>query len=155
MKRIYNLFLKYWHQYYEIITYLIFGGITTVVNIATYGLLSQVGLSTGVANAIAWVVSVLVAYITNRIWVFRSHKTGLAALKEFWSFIVCRVGTGLLDEAIMIVGVDVLGPQIVAPAHLDAWGWGMKIFANLLVIILNYVFSKLIIFKNRRDGKQA
>ena len=61
----------------------------------------------------------------------------------------------MLDEAIMIVGVDVLGPKIVAPAHLDAWGWGMKIFANILVIILNYVFSKLIIFKNRRDGKQA
>lgn len=155
MKRIWNLFLKYWHQYYEVLTYLIFGGITTAVNIATYGLLSWVGLSTGVANAIAWVVSVLVAYITNRIWVFRSQKTGVAALKEFWSFIVCRVGTGLLDEAIMIVGVDVLGPKIVAPAHLDAWGWGMKIFANILVIILNYVFSKLIIFKNRRDGKQA
>ena len=58
-------------------------------------------------------------------------------MKEFGSFVACRVATGVMDEIIMIVGVDVLG----------IWGLGVKIFANILVIILNYIFSKLLIFR--------
>lgn len=133
MKKLWNLFLKY----REAITYLFFGGLTTVINIAVYYICAAVGMSTAIANAIAWILSVLFAYITNRIWVFRSHSSGKALMKEFGSFVACRVATGVLDEIIMIVGVDVLG----------IWGLGVKVFANILVIILNYIFSKLLIFR--------
>lgn len=142
MTRLKSLFLKYREQ----IAYLFFGGVTTLVNIAAYALLSRVGLSTGVANAIAWALAVAVAYVTNRLWVFDSNSRGAAALKEAISFVACRLGTGLMDEAIMVLGVDHLGPA-VAPNHLALWGLGVKVFSNILVIVLNYVFSKLFIFK--------
>ena len=144
MQKLKSLFLKYREQ----IAYLFFGGVTTLVNIAAYALLSRVGLSTGVANAIAWVLSVLVAYVTNRLWVFESKSRGAAAAKEFLSFVACRLGTGLMDEAIMVLGVDRLGP-LVAPNHMALWGLGVKVFSNILVIVLNYVFSKLFIFKKK------
>ena len=135
----------------EVVAYLFFGGVTTLVNIAAYALLARLGLSTGVANAIAWAVAVLVAYLTNRRWVFASKTRGAAAVREFVAFVAARVGTGLLDEAIMVLGVDRLGPAIVAPERLDLWGLGVKVFSNVLVIILNYVFSKLFIFKKKES----
>lgn len=144
METLKRLFAKY----REMIAYLFFGGVTTLLNIVSYALLSRLGLSTGLANAIAWVLCVLVAYITNRLWVFDSRTAGTAAAREFFSFVGCRVATGVMDEAIMILGVDKLGP-IVAPGHLHLWGVGVKVFSNALVVILNYVFSKLFIFKKR------
>ena len=147
--------LKYARKYYEVWTYLVFGGLTTVINIGVYAGLSRAGLSTGVANAVAWAVAVLTAYVTNRRWVFRSRSAGWAALKEFLSFIACRVGTGVMDEVLMIVGVDVLGPTLVAPDRMGLWGLGMKVFVNILVIILNYIFSKLIIFRKGKDGEKS
>ena len=145
MTKLKSLFLKYREQ----IAYLFFGGVTTLVNIAAYAVLSRVGLSTGVANAIAWALSVLVAYVTNRLWVFESKSRGAAAAKEFLSFVACRLGTGLMDEAIMVLGVDKLGPMLVSPERLDLWGLGVKVFSNILVIILNYVFSKAFIFRKK------
>ena len=145
MQKLKSLFLKYREQ----IAYLFFGGVTTLVNIAAYALLSRAGLSTGLANAIAWALSVLVAYVTNRLWVFESKSRGAAAAKEFLSFVACRLGTGLMDEAIMVLGVDKLGPMLVSPERLDLWGLGVKVFSNILVIILNYVFSKAFIFRKK------
>lgn len=145
MEKLKALFIKYREQ----LAYLFFGGVTTLVNIVAYGLLARAGLATGWANAIAWVLSVAVAYVTNRAWVFRSHSRGLAALKELAAFVACRLATGALDEAIMILGVDHLGPR-VAPGHLALWSLGVKVFANVLVIVLNYVFSKLLIFRRGR-----
>ena len=147
MDKLKSLFKK--HR--EVIAYLFFGGVTTLVNIAVYALLSRLGLSTGVANALAWVVAVLVAYVTNRRWVFESRARGAAALGELAAFVAARVGTGLMDEAIMVLGVDKLGPMLVALERLPLWGLGVKVFSNLLVIVLNYVFSKFFIFK-KRDG---
>ena len=150
MNRLWKLLLEYWRRYAEVLTYLFFGGITTLVNIAVYGGLAHMGVTTGIANAAAWGLSVLVAYIPNRRWVFHSRASGRAALREFASFIACRVGTGVMDEILMIAGVNWLGPRLVSPAQLNLWGLGVKVFSNILVIILNYVFSKLLIF--RRSG---
>ena len=137
-------------KYREIIAYMLFGGVTTAVNIATYAALAAMGFSTAVANAAAWLLAVLTAYFTNRRWVFHSQNTGAAAVKEFLYFVGCRAGTGVMDEAIMVLGVDVLGPRLVAPAHLRLWGLAVKLFSNALVILLNYVFSKLLIFRKRK-----
>ena len=145
MKGLKSFFLKY----REAVAYLFFGGVTTLINIAAYAGFSRLGCSTGVANAIAWFLSVLAAYITNRLWVFHSNNAGAAAVKELLSFVACRAGTGVLDEAIMILGVDKLGPLLISPAHQRLWGLGVKVFSNILVIVLNYVFSKLFIFKKK------
>ena len=142
MEKLRSLIMKYFTKYREQIAYLFFGGVTTVVNIVTLEVFARLGCPTWLANAIAWVVAVLVAYFTNRKWVFASRSTGATAVKEFASFISCRVGTGVMDEIIMVVGVDKLG----------LWRPGVKVFSNVLVVILNYVFSKLLIFK--RDGER-
>lgn len=145
MERIKRLFNKY----REMIAYVFFGGVTTVVNVVAYNAMAALGLSTGVANGIAWVLSVLVAYFTNRVWVFHSKNRGMDAVKEFASFVGCRVGSGLLDEGIMIFGVDWLGPRVVAPAGMGLWRLGVKVFSNIIVMILNYIFSKLFIFRKK------
>ena len=145
MQKLKSLFLKY----KQAIAYLFFGGVTTLVNIAAFALLRRAGLSTGVANALAWVLAVLTAYFTNRRWVFDSRARGAAALREFAAFVACRVGTGLLDEAIVVLGVDKLGPTLVPASGQELWALGVKVFSNVLVILLNYVFSKRLIFKKK------
>lgn len=134
----------------KLISYLFFGALTTLVNIVVYGAATFLGMATGWANALAWVLSVAFAYYTNRRWVFRSTAAGgRAVLREMGTFVACRLGTGLLDQAIMMLGVDGLGPKLVAAEYLYAWGLTLKIASNVLVIVLNYIFSKLIIFAKR------
>ena len=149
MQRIKELVQKYREQ----LAYLFFGGVTTLVNIAAYALLhTALGMGSDLANAIAWAASVAVAYVTNRRWVFESRTRDKAMLREIGSFVGGRVLTGLMDEGIVHVAVEVLGPRLI-PAHLrHLWDLGVKLASNVLVIILNYVFSKLFIFK-KEDGR--
>ncbi len=129
-------------KYKEVILYLIFGILTTLINIVTYYLCDKIGLSTAVSTVIAWVLSVLFAFITNKIFVFASKTYDLKKLfKEIISFFTMRVLTGILDLVIMIVFVDIL--------HLN--GLLIKILSNIIVIILNYVFSKVLVFKNKNQ----
>ena len=128
-------------KYNFIILYGIFGDLTTVINIGVYGLLySVLGVSNVLSNVVAWIVSVLFAFITNKLWVFESKSFDFNLLiKELGSFTACRLATGVLDLGIMFVGVDLLkGPAIV-----------LKIVSNIIVIILNYVMSKIFVFKKK------
>ena len=128
-------------KYKFIILYGIFGVLTTVINIGVYGVLySGLGVSNVISNVIAWVISVLFAFITNKLWVFESKSFNFKLfVKELGSFTVCRVATGVLDLGIMFVGVDLLkGPAII-----------LKIASNIIVIILNYVMSKIFVFKKK------
>ena len=128
-------------KYKFIILYGIFGVLTTIINIGVYGLLySVLDVSNVISNIIAWIVSVLFAFITNKIWVFESKSFDFKILmKELGSFTACRVATGVLDLGIMFVGVDLLkGPAII-----------LKIASNIIVIILNYVMSKIFVFKKK------
>ena len=110
-----ELIKKHW----KLISYLFFGALTTLVNIVVYGAATYLGMAVGWANALAWTLSVAFAYYTNRRWVFESTASGLAAvLREMGAFVACRLGTGLLDQAIMMLGVDGLGPRLVAGAPL-------------------------------------
>ena len=138
-----------WARYREVLVYLIFGGLTTLVNIVTYWLLARVGLATAWANGIALAVSILFAYVTNRVFVFESRAHGIEAWREFGKFIACRLGTGVLDQGIMVLGVDVLGPMVVSASGMELWGLGVKVVSNVIVIVLNYVFSKVIIFRKQ------
>ena len=142
-----NKIIQIWKKHREVLSYLIFGGLTTVVNVGLFMILTGfTALSTGTANAIALAASILFAYVTNKIWVFESKLTGIAAVREFLMFIACRIATGLLDQAIVVAGVDWLGAAI-GLAESTLWAGAVKVFANVLVIIANYVFSKLLIFK--------
>lgn len=126
-------------KYREIILYLFFGGCTTLVNIVAYYICSRIGFGTAISTIIAWVLSVLFAYFTNREYVFKSKAVGIVPIfKETASFFVCRLATGLLDLAIMVVFVDFL--------HFN--DMIIKILSNIIVIVINFVASKLLIFKN-------
>lgn len=140
IRQLIGLFLKY----KEVILYLVFGGLTTLVNIVCYAVCARgFHMGTLVSNGIAWVLSVLFAYVTNKIFVFESKTDGVReAVREFVSFIACRAGTGVLDMAVMYVTVDMLGWYDVL----------MKILSNIIVIILNFVFSKLVIFRKKEEA---
>ncbi|WP_195237148.1 GtrA family protein [Romboutsia sp. 1001285H_161024_C4] len=128
-------------KYRESIMYLVFGGLTVGVNIATYiGLTRIIELNYMVANIIAWIVAVIFAYITNKFFVFESNNTELEFLiKEFTSFVSCRLLSGVMEMILMYVMIDMMGIN----------DFITKIFTNILVIVLNYVLSKVIIFKKQ------
>lgn len=126
-------------KYKQVILYLFFGGCTTLINIVVYALLYRVLQIANVPSTIAaWLVSVIFAFVTNRSLVFESRETELRGrLRELVSFFGCRVLTGVLDVIIMAVAVDMLG-----------WnGLLWKLISNVLVIILNYLASKFLIFR--------
>lgn len=134
-RKVWELFLKY----KEMVLYLVFGGLTTLVNIVTYALFAYVfNMGTVASTALAWIVSVIFAYITNKIFVFESKTDSLAmAVTECVSFFGCRLATGVMDVAIMYLSVDLLHFNDIV----------MKIVSNVFVVILNYIFSKLFIFR--------
>ena len=138
MKKLIDIYKKYKEQ----INYLIFGGLTTLINIVVYYLAyNQMHISNVNSNIIAWILSVLFAYITNKLWVFENRNNELKNLLfEVCTFFGCRLATGFMDLAIMYVTVDILGWYSLL----------MKVIANILVIVLNYIASKLVIFKKNK-----
>lgn len=127
----------WYNKYREVLLYLFFGGCTTLVNIISFTSLRQVHLNIFISNIIAWVLSVLFAFITNRIFVFESKSKGSKALLECASFFGCRVLSFLFDMGIIYLMIDILSCNELLS----------KIVSNIFVIIINYVFSKILIFK--------
>jgi putative flippase GtrA len=130
---------KLFYKYKEIILYCIFGGLTTIINIIAYFIFSRFfNVNYLVSNIIAWVLSVLFAYVTNKTFVFQSRNTEVKyVIKELIAFIGSRLFSGVLDFGIMYVFVDVLSFN----------DFIIKIIANVIVIVINYIFSKLMVFK--------
>ena len=128
-------------KYQQPILYLFFGVCTTAVNIITYYITAHMlSLSVILSTCLAWVISVIFAYVTNKWWVFESKSLRLkAVIQEFLSFTGCRLFTGACDLLIMFIFVDCLGVN-------DLF---VKIASNVLVVVLNYIFSKMIIFKRK------
>lgn len=133
-----------YRRYREQVNYIFFGGLTTLVNMGLYALFLFIGIPSLPATVVATALSILFAYFTNRRWVFESRATGRAAWREFGSFVACRVSTLLLDAGIMYLGVDLPGR-----GEDRLWCMLIKLIANALVIVINYVLSKLIIFKKK------
>lgn len=125
----------------ETILYLFFGAFTTLVNIVSYLFFTRVILfNFMVANALAWILAVLFAYVTNKFFVFESRRVELKFLfKEFLSFVSFRLLSGIIEMFIMYVMIDLLFVNDVIT----------KVFSNTIIIILNYLFSKQLIFKKR------
>lgn len=130
-----------WKKYKDMIPYLIFGVLTTVVNFVGFWFFSYVlGINYQIANIIAYFVSVVFAYVTNKLWVFDSHTTTWKAFfAEMASFFLFRGASWIIDQGTMTIGVSLLhGNELI-----------VKLIANVVVIVLNYVFSKFIIFRQR------
>lgn len=128
---------------WEVFTYLFFGGLTTVVNFVVYFIARDLlGLSMVIANSFAWLLSVIFAFVTNKVWVFHSQTEGLGELlSELGKFIFYRGLSYVLDMATMILLIDLL--------HMG--DFFAKLITQVLVIIANYLFSKLFIFNKKSD----
>lgn len=128
-------------KYWDILSYLFFGVLTTVVNYLVYlPCYNWLHWSAAVSNAVAWVFAVAFAYLTNKPLVFKSHDWSLkTVIPELGKFITCRVGSGVLETGILLVTVDFL--------HWD--GNVMKLVTSVLVVILNYIGSKLLVFRKK------
>ncbi len=126
-------------KYKTIILYLIFGGLTTLINIISFYVLSRLfSFETTVpANVCAWFLSVVFAFVTNKYFVFEADKKAKnSGIFQLLSFFVARLFSGVLDVVIVLVFVDIIKfPDMP-----------VKIASNVIVIILNYVASKLVIF---------
>ena len=191
--------MKFFKKHWEVLSYLIFGVLTTLLNIVLYALFNKMFGYTAAnswGNVLDNALCILFAYCTNRAFVFRSKTRGRAMAKEFGAFVTCRLGTMILDAIIMIVGGNLLAAQgaalmqslfgsfltvsgsytgAAASAAASAagvaiiggadgptavfvttritaqeiWGLCVKVFSNVIVVVLNYVFSKLIVFKKK------
>lgn len=123
-------------KYREVIMYLIFGVLTTLVNIVSFFLLSDIlKINWMPSNIAAWIISVLFAYFTNKKYVFDSKNKKI--IKEFISFVLFRVLSLAIDMVTMYLLIDILTVDTLIS----------KIIANIIVVIANYIFSKFIIFK--------
>ena len=191
--------VKFFKKHWEVLSYLIFGVLTTLLNIVLYALFNKLFGYTAAnswGNVLDNILCILFAYATNRAFVFRSRTQGREMAKEFGAFVTCRLGTMVLDAVIMIVGGNLLAAQgaalmeslfgsflTVSGSYTGAaasaaasvagvaiiggadgptavfvttritaqeiWGLCVKVFSNVVVVVLNYVFSKLIIFKKK------
>ncbi len=131
-------FYKPYEKHKEVLLYLFFGGLATVVSIGTF-LLFDLVVDVLVANVLSWVITVGFAYWTNRTWVFRSQVRGRGIWKEMLTFYTGRLLTLGIEEMILLVFVTVL-----------AWNAALiKIAAQIVVLVGNYIISKLLIFRKK------
>lgn len=141
IKKIIDLMKKY----EEIISYLIFGVLTTVVSFITYFLFTRLIFTGGtqldiqISNVLSWICAVSFAYITNRTFVFKSKNTGKELIKEISSFVGARVFSLVVDMVCMFVLIEWIHlNDIIA-----------KLIVQVIVVVMNYVLSKLFIFKKK------
>ena len=134
-EKIRALVMKHW----DMVSYLFFGVLTTVVNYLVYlPLYNLAGISAAVSNMIAWAAAVAFVYVTNKPFVFKSHDWSMKiVLPELGKFVGCRAASGGLETALVFLTVDVCG--------WDGNLW--KLIVSVVVVILNYVSSKLLVFR--------
>ena len=142
MKGLFDQAMKYYRKYREVIVYLITGGITTVINFAVFFVLTNLlDIHYITSNIIAWAAAVIAAFLMNKLIVFDDgDMSGVTIIKQLASFVSFRIVSGAMETGLLYVFVEFmkLNENIV------------KIVVAVLVVILNYVFSKLIIFKKKR-----
>lgn len=135
-----NIFEPFYKKQKEILLYLFFGVVTFIISIASFIFFERVcHMNELVANIVSWILAVACAYITNRIWVFQSNTdTKQKFLREIIDFVSGRIATLIIEEAILFIFVTWLAFDSTI----------IKIIAQVIVIILNYIISKVFVFKN-------
>ncbi len=129
-------------KYWDVVIYLFFGVLTTALNyliyLPCYNLLHW---SAGLSNVLAWIVAVAFAFVTNKPFVFKSRDWSWKVVwPELTKFVGCRIGSGVLETAILLVTVDWL------KWNGNVW----KLITAVLVIVLNYIGSKFLVFKDKK-----
>lgn len=126
-------------KYRELIVYLVFGVLTTVVNYIVYlPCYNLLGLNASISNVIAWVAAVAFAFATNKPFVFQSYDwSAKVVIPELTKFMGTRIGSGALETLILFLSVDLAG------MNGNVW----KLLTSVLVVILNYIGSKLLVFR--------
>ncbi len=138
-----NKLKKMYKKYKEIINYLIIGGLTTVVSLISFYLVriliftKDTQLDIQISNIISWIFAVLFAFITNKKYVFESKTTGTKKIKEMIKFYLSRLTTLIIDMVTMWI--------LTAPLNIN--DKVSKIIVQFIIVVLNYVFSKLFVFK--------
>ena len=137
------------NKWFEIVSYLFFGVATTLVNWVIYSVcIKLLGLDMTCSNAIAWGFSVIFAFVTNKLYVFKSKTAELfSVIKEFISFVIARMFSGV---------IEIFGPTLLYRAGLKASlfhveGFASKIAVSVVVVILNYVLSKALVFGKKKQ----
>ena len=135
--------VSWYNKYKEGLLYLFFGGCTTLINIISFIIFRQFKLSVDVSNIIAWLIAVIFAFITNKLFVFDSKNTDRkTVMKETISFLIARVISLGIDTGLLHLMIDFMKiHEVIA-----------KVISNIVVIIVNYIFSKLFIFKKEKKG---
>ena len=135
IQKLCSLIAKYW----DVLSYLFFGVLTTVVNYLIYlPVFNLCGLSAAASNILAWVGAVIFAFLTNKPFVFHSHDwSAQTVVPELTKFISCRLASGVLETLILLLAVDCL--------HWNGNIW--KLVTQVMVVIVNYVGSKLLVFR--------
>lgn len=132
----------------ETFLYLFFGVLATILNILLFYLFVNIWkLPTGLGNILDTIICILFQYFTNRVWVFESKNKGKAAIKEFIQFILARGITAIVDQIFVVVGVDFFVVKYISYSQQGMFNVGIKIISNIVVIVLNYIFSKVFVFK--------
>ena len=133
---------KLYEKYRETFWYLFFGGLTTLLNLVVFNVMYEwMGIDKVVSNTVAWIAGVLFAFVTNKLFVFRSQGwSGRKMLWEFATFVSARIFSGVFDTVFLLAFT---GWIVAFPAM------PVKIISNILVIIMNYVFSKWIVFRKK------
>ena len=139
-----NILVELYYKYKEIFDYLFFGGLVTIINFISYYIPANIiGVDKIVSNLIAFIISVIFAYVVNKEYVFETKWEGIQNIfKEFSSFVISRIGTGLLcDILIFAFMINILNINDVIS----------KIFTQILVVILNYIIGKWFVFKQNKN----
>ena len=138
---------EFYYKYREVVAYLIFGVIVTLANWITYALLvTLTPLGVTLSNLIAWIVAVVTAFVTNKLYVFEKTSNDIKTVtKEALEFLTARVLTGIFE---------VLAPAWLISLGLhhtlfDIEGFFAKLIVSIIVVILNYVLSKLVVFRKK------
>lgn len=125
----------------EVIKYIIFGVGTTLINIISFMGLGYLGLDYRISNIIAWILSVIFAFYTNKKYVFNSNSIDIKVLKkESISFISARLFSLIIDMVLMILLINFMNINELFS----------KILVNVIIIIINYILSKFYIFKDKK-----
>ena len=140
-----RIFEPFYQKHKEVLLYLLFGGLTTVVSIGSYAWFNvKLGINELIANIISWIFAVLFAYVTNKIWVFQSRSLRLHELAaDICKFFGGRLLTLLVEEVILFVFITLLHGNSVL----------VKVAAQVVIVILNYIISKLFVFREKKEKK--
>lgn len=140
IKEMYAKGKELYRKYKEIINYLFFGGLSFVVSMVTY-YLARIWFDYLMSNLISWIIAVIFAYVTNKLFVFASKVEDKGKLlREFCTFVTSRIFTLLLETFVMYIMIDLMHINDIV----------VKVIAQIIVILTNYILSKLIIFKKKK-----